>query len=631
MVIRRERLVWFLLIFLVVSWSLSKVADVYKYKPVDLQTHTLEHVAIKGSGSRSSSSSSRGSSASSWVVVMPVITKEIAHMQDKFAEWSIHSPCKENEEGIADLVFFYHQTIDAEFSSHVANLVSLFPSFFRCFENLYALAAHLPVQEDGYPAGPNAMFYRLLLSNSLLHTNKYQYMFYFEQDMTVIRAEWLSVLQREVVNRGSFLILGSFPLHPANQECLSCNLHINGNAVYHLGDELRELVKRTYTSGGIFGYAYDQQFAKYLFEHCMPDKACSDYFSRTWPLLARTESMLNAWNVDWCMDKISEKTFLIHGGYNNNKRNETRVIALSLWGKNPRFHAQLLKNLRDGWFRVFPCWKVRVYTTRERDTDVADIAKLAAAGAEIVIAEDHPVLAQISNPMMWRFAVASDAKVDRFLIRDADTVVLQRDADAVNEWITSGKPFHVIRDHPLHCALLPEQPIMGGMWGGTRAAVPEMLDLIKEWPQHDKQFNDQMFLTKHILPLARQRGVLSHDSACCHLVADTISLPTPRRSTEYVGCYVASDDECSLGGHQNKCPDRNLALKPSFGELRHREELYYRTRNRRIFWLVMFLLGIGLWMCLRFYYGVTCNCRAMRHRWLQMISNCRRVHSRAIK
>lgn len=64
-------------------------------------------------------------------------------------------------------------------------------------------------------------------------------------------------------------------------------------------------------------------------------------------------------------------------------------------------------------------------------------------------------------PMQWRFLVLGDNTVQKFLARDLDSRITQREMDAVNEWEKSSKLFHAMRDHPAH-----ETPILGGMWGG---------------------------------------------------------------------------------------------------------------------------------------------------------------------
>ena len=54
-------------------------------------------------------------------------------------------------------------------------------------------------------------------------------------------------------------------------------------------------------------------------------------------------------------------------------------------------------------------------------------------------------------PRLWRFLPVLDPNVAVMLSRDADSLVSEREADAVNEWIKSGTSLHVMRDHGLHC------------------------------------------------------------------------------------------------------------------------------------------------------------------------------------
>ena len=53
-------------------------------------------------------------------------------------------------------------------------------------------------------------------------------------------------------------------------------------------------------------------------------------------------------------------------------------------------------------------------------------------------------------PMIWRFLPILDSQVSHFMSRDLDSVVTQREVDAVEEWLKSNKSFHVMRDHPNH-------------------------------------------------------------------------------------------------------------------------------------------------------------------------------------
>ena len=55
-----------------------------------------------------------------------------------------------------------------------------------------------------------------------------------------------------------------------------------------------------------------------------------------------------------------------------------------------------------------------------------------------------------------------DPTVEKFLVRDSDNDLTMRERFAVDEWISSQKPFHAMRDHPLH-----RDPVLAGAWGGN--------------------------------------------------------------------------------------------------------------------------------------------------------------------
>ena len=64
------------------------------------------------------------------------------------------------------------------------------------------------------------------------------------------------------------------------------------------------------------------------------------------------------------------------------------------------------------------------------------------------------------NAMQWRFLPNDDKEVERFIVRDADSRITERERVSVEEWINSGKVLHIMRDHPHH-----HYHILGGMWG----------------------------------------------------------------------------------------------------------------------------------------------------------------------
>ena len=129
------------------------------------------------------------------------------------------------------------------------------------------------------------------------------------------------------------------------------------------------------------------------------------------------------------------------------------------------------------------------------------VATLRKNGAEVVFIEN--IKGGIAG-MFWRFLVADDPTVDRWIVRDSDSRLNPRERFAVEEWIQSGKVMHTIRDHPNH-----ERPMNGGLIGGTKHAIPVRRMIISinfflillilscranlillEYPQNDRSFSE---------------------------------------------------------------------------------------------------------------------------------------------
>ncbi len=81
-----------------------------------------------------------------------------------------------------------------------------------------------------------------------------------------------------------------------------------------------------------------------------------------------------------------------------------------------------------------------------------------------------------SDGMFWRFLAADDQRADAAIFRDVDSRISEREAHAVQEWLASGRAFHIMRDHPRHW-----RPMMGGMWGVRPGALPPIRGLYTRW------------------------------------------------------------------------------------------------------------------------------------------------------
>ncbi|MCO5066141.1 MAG: hypothetical protein M9924_17245 [Rhizobiaceae bacterium] len=181
-----------------------------------------------------------------------------------------------------------------------------------------------------------------------------------------------------------------------------------------------------------------------------------------------------------------------------------RAISYSLYGGSPRYCEVAIMNCQSA-ARLLPQWTCRFYCDETVPADVR--RRLKEAGGEIILIND--ATRKSIPPLMWRFLCADDPGVSHFLMRDADSLIGEREAAAVGAWLESGKWFHVMRDYYTHTELM-----LAGLWGGCTGAIPDMrreiMEFIAEGNVHTA-FVDQHFLRKRIWPTARQ-SVLSHDS-----------------------------------------------------------------------------------------------------------------------
>lgn len=195
---------------------------------------------------------------------------------------------------------------------------------------------------------------------------------------------------------------------------------------------------------------------------------------------------------------------------------EKRVISFGLYGGKPKYTTGAVQNVRLA-ATYFPGWVCRFYVTSDVPDGVID--QLKALGAEIA---SVPSGKGYTSGMFWRFMVASDDTVDRYIVRDSDSRLNARDRIAVEEWITSGRSVHIMRDHVNHCIVMN-----GGMWGGVKGAIPQMKHLVETWESRDEYMADLHFLEDQIWPEIKHKQ-LSHDSYCCDRFPHCRPFPTKR-------------------------------------------------------------------------------------------------------
>jgi len=104
-----------------------------------------------------------------------------------------------------------------------------------------------------------------------------------------------------------------------------------------------------------------------------------------------------------------------------------RVISFSLYNGDLERYGSGAKRNAELVAKIFPGWTMRVY--HDRTTNSGLLGLLAQSGVELINMENSTL-----SPMIWRFTVASDPTVARYIIRDIDSRLMVRDARAVDEW-----------------------------------------------------------------------------------------------------------------------------------------------------------------------------------------------------
>jgi hypothetical protein len=176
-----------------------------------------------------------------------------------------------------------------------------------------------------------------------------------------------------------------------------------------------------------------------------------------------------------------------------------RYIAFSLYGSNPLYAVGMAENIRIAP-EVYPGWTVVVHAC---PSAIANLRHMCPDGYELI---EHPDPIGHQG-MFWRFRTAVVPDAEYTIFRDADSRLNVREKAAVDEWIASGRAAHVMRDHKDHFWW----PILGGMWGLRRGAVPDLLSLMAPWEGLVPKLADMQFLGAVIWPRIRE-NMMHHSS-----------------------------------------------------------------------------------------------------------------------
>jgi len=205
-----------------------------------------------------------------------------------------------------------------------------------------------------------------------------------------------------------------------------------------------------------------------------------------------------------------------------------KLVSYSLFGTSPLYLDGAVRNARLVR-TVYPGWIPRFYLSQEIPESLEHT--LLEEGAEVI----RKTRSGRIDGMFWRFLPAGESGIEAVIVRDVDSRPTLREADAVHEWMASGRSLHIMRDHPCHRVV-----ILGGMWGCRGGCVSDMESLISGWNLWAKKGQDQDFLRDTIYPRFRN-SLMVHSELFAYGDEDCRPFPSPRQGGEFIGCVVEAD------------------------------------------------------------------------------------------
>lgn len=219
-----------------------------------------------------------------------------------------------------------------------------------------------------------------------------------------------------------------------------------------------------------------------------------------------------------------------------------KIISFSLWGKDPKYCVGAVRNAELA-AHIYPDWRCVFQLDALVPLSVWD-ALMEMEHVDVVRRLDndtHGLARGDWRGMFWRFEYANAMGVDAMISRDCDSRLSHREAAAVEDWLQSGKGFHIMRDHPWHGSKM-----LGGMWGCRNGALPEFDSLMANWNQEDRWQTDQDFLNKEIYPRIVNDARIH--ASFLRMEGHATDFPTPRNGTEFIG-QVFDQNEATVAEH----------------------------------------------------------------------------------
>ncbi len=257
-------------------------------------------------------------------IVIPFHINQLDIVLENVKKWNIFKPCENNNLTLTinnsiEIIFY----IGYLFESNLNNkLIKLPNDQIECFSKISkVLYKYKSSNEDKHVIGSRLMFESMLLKTSDYFKNS-SFIFYMEPDVRPIKSNWLNAILMEISN-GNFwckgsIFRGDLNKFRKNDPYIPNYLHINGNAIYNIGniefisfyfDILRPYIVK---KNGDSINAYDTD----IFEFLM-DKNNYEITRNILHQFHFTDLIQNYWKTEYKINEIALKykfTYFVHGG-----------------------------------------------------------------------------------------------------------------------------------------------------------------------------------------------------------------------------------------------------------------------------------------------------------------------------
>lgn len=205
-----------------------------------------------------------------------------------------------------DLILYFsgldETFVEKRFRHHVEN-------YNHIFKDIIYMKCELNKEDDKYPRAPGIMFF-----NCLEQLQDYKCIFFAEPDCLPIKNNWLKHLMKELdfCYKNNIWIKGSMYRGTDGVKidirCLDMKFHLNGNAIYNVGNKkFMEMMQRIKININL-DRAYDMEIMRYILNS-------KEDFPIFFNHIMYSDFMLNYGKRDMSLyiKEIPNETYFVHG------------------------------------------------------------------------------------------------------------------------------------------------------------------------------------------------------------------------------------------------------------------------------------------------------------------------------